>query len=153
MTPRGKQEAPRERGFMKRQNEEGFLKPCRIMRFSPKPTAVPALGHDVNPVYRTHPKDLLAQKQSLFAPSTPVIYPAHSSESIIMDLGIIVAIAMLIVWAVGTFAFEAPGWIHLLLTLGVFLLIWRTVVRGDPERPHPPRPSTRPPAGRTGASR
>jgi hypothetical protein len=47
-----------------------------------------------------------------------------------MDLGIVVAIAMLIVWAVSTFMFEAPGWVHLLLTGGVFLLIYRIVVRG-----------------------
>ena len=47
-----------------------------------------------------------------------------------MDLGIVVAIAMLVVWAVATFIFEAPGWVHLLLTAGVFLLIYRIVVRG-----------------------
>jgi len=47
-----------------------------------------------------------------------------------MDLGILAAIAMLAVWAVATFKFDAPGWVHLLLTLGVFLLIWRIVVRG-----------------------
>ena len=49
-----------------------------------------------------------------------------------MDIGIIAAIVMLIVWAVGTFAFEAPGFIHLLLSVGVFLLIYRIVVRGTP---------------------
>ena len=47
-----------------------------------------------------------------------------------MDLGIIAALAMLVLWAVATFVFEAPGYIHLLLTAGVFLLIWRIVVRG-----------------------
>lgn len=47
-----------------------------------------------------------------------------------MDLGIIAAIAMLVLWAIGTFAFDAPGWIHLLLTAGVFTLIWRIVVLG-----------------------
>ena len=47
-----------------------------------------------------------------------------------MDLGIIAAIAMLIVWAVATFVYEAPGWIHLLLTAGVFLAIYRIVMRG-----------------------
>jgi hypothetical protein len=51
-----------------------------------------------------------------------------------MDLGIIAALAMLIVWGVGTFAFDAPGWIHLLLTLGMFLLIWRIVVRSTDPR-------------------
>ena len=50
-----------------------------------------------------------------------------------MDLGISAAVAMLVVWAAATFAFGAPGWIHLLLTLGVFLLIWRIVVRGTPD--------------------
>ena len=49
-----------------------------------------------------------------------------------MKYGILVGVGMLIVWAIGTFAFEAPGWIHLLLTVGVFLIIWRIVVRGTP---------------------
>ncbi len=48
-----------------------------------------------------------------------------------MDIGIFVAIAMLLVWAAGTFFAEAPGWLHLLLSVGVFLLIWRIVVRGS----------------------
>jgi hypothetical protein len=58
-----------------------------------------------------------------------------------MDLGIAAALAMLIVWAIGTVAFEAPGWIHILLSLGVFLLIHRIVVRGTPDPAHksPPR--------------
>jgi hypothetical protein len=47
-----------------------------------------------------------------------------------MDVGIFIAIAMLVVWAIGTFFYEAPGWLHLLLTVGVFVLIWRIVVRG-----------------------
>ena len=54
-----------------------------------------------------------------------------------MDLGIVGAILMLVVWAIGTFFFEAPGWIHLLLTLGVSLIIWRIVVRGDRVHPEP----------------
>jgi len=49
-----------------------------------------------------------------------------------MKYGILVGVGMLIVWAIGTFAFEAPGWIHLLLSVGVFLIIWRIVVRGTP---------------------
>ena len=49
-----------------------------------------------------------------------------------MDLGILAAVAMLIVWAIATFAFEAPGWIHGLLSVGMFLLIYRIVVRGTP---------------------
>ena len=46
-----------------------------------------------------------------------------------MDLGLFAAIAMLAVWAVATVLFEAPGWVHLLLTVGVFLLVWRVVAR------------------------
>jgi uncharacterized membrane protein len=50
-----------------------------------------------------------------------------------MDLGIAAAIAMLVIWAIGTVAFEAPGWLHILLSVGVFLLIYRIVVRGTPD--------------------
>ena len=50
-----------------------------------------------------------------------------------MDLGIAAAIAMLLIWVVGTVAFEAPGWLHILLSIGVFLLIHRIVVRGTPD--------------------
>ena len=46
-----------------------------------------------------------------------------------MDLGIVAAVVMLVVWGVSTVAFDAPGWIHLLLTVGMFLLIWRIAVR------------------------
>jgi hypothetical protein len=52
-----------------------------------------------------------------------------------MDLGIIVAVVMLLIWAVWTFALHAPGWAHILLTLGVFLLFYRIVVRGTPGYP------------------
>ena len=52
-----------------------------------------------------------------------------------MDLWTIAAIVMLIVWAVASFAFTAPGWMHALLTAGVFILIWRQVVRGTPPAP------------------
>jgi hypothetical protein len=49
-----------------------------------------------------------------------------------MDLGIIAAIAMLVMWAVLTFIVnDAPGMTHALLTAGVTLLIWRVVKRGD----------------------
>jgi uncharacterized membrane protein len=43
---------------------------------------------------------------------------------------VITAVAMLLVWAVWALAFDGPGWIHLLLTLGVTLLIYRVVSRG-----------------------
>jgi uncharacterized membrane protein len=48
-----------------------------------------------------------------------------------MDIGIIAAIAMLVVWAVVAFTTSAPGWIHILLTMGMSLLIYRIVVRGS----------------------
>ena len=49
-----------------------------------------------------------------------------------MDRYIIAAVIMLIVWAFVTFTTEAPGAIHLLLTGGMFLLIYRIVIRGTP---------------------
>ena len=51
-----------------------------------------------------------------------------------MDLGIIAAVAMLLVWAVSVIMFDTPGWMHLLLTVGVFLLILRIVQRGTEQR-------------------
>ncbi|HEX2721876.1 MAG TPA: hypothetical protein VHM24_03095 [Gemmatimonadaceae bacterium] len=55
-----------------------------------------------------------------------------------MDLGIAAAVIVIAVWAVITFTTEAPGYIHLLLTIGFFLLFWRIIARrsrssGDPE--------------------
>jgi threonine/homoserine/homoserine lactone efflux protein len=47
-----------------------------------------------------------------------------------MDLGIIVAVAMLLVWAGLTFIVnDAPGLTHALLIAGLSLLIWRVVKR------------------------
>ncbi|MCC6772089.1 MAG: hypothetical protein IT360_12840 [Gemmatimonadaceae bacterium] len=56
-----------------------------------------------------------------------------------MDLGIIGAVAMLIVWAFATVTTEAPGYVHALLIAGVFLLIWRVVVLGTSRRDSSPR--------------
>jgi hypothetical protein len=47
-----------------------------------------------------------------------------------MDLGILAAAAMLAVWGIATVFFDAPGWVHLLLTAGAFLLVWRIVANG-----------------------
>ena len=46
-----------------------------------------------------------------------------------MDVGIIAGLVMLLLWAAGTFFLEAPGWISVLLSVGVFVIIWRIVVR------------------------
>lgn len=48
-----------------------------------------------------------------------------------MDLGILGALALLIIWAISALVLEGPGWVHLLLTIGVSLLIYRIVVRGS----------------------
>ena len=59
-----------------------------------------------------------------------------------MDLGIIAAVAMLVVWAVLTFVVnDAPGVTHSLLIAGLSLLIWRVVKRDalpEPEQPRQP---------------
>jgi uncharacterized membrane protein len=48
-----------------------------------------------------------------------------------MDLGIIGALALIVIWAIAALVLQGPGWVHLLLTLGVSLLIYRIVVRGS----------------------
>jgi threonine/homoserine/homoserine lactone efflux protein len=49
-----------------------------------------------------------------------------------MDLGLVLAIVMLVVWAVLTFIVnDAPGMTHALLTAGVALLVWRIVKRSS----------------------
>jgi len=56
-----------------------------------------------------------------------------------MDLGIIIAFIVLIVWAIGALVMQGPGWIHLLLTIGVSLLIFRIVVSTSRDTSkHPP---------------
>ena len=57
-----------------------------------------------------------------------------------MDLGLVAAIAMLIVWAVLTFIVnDVPGITHALLTGGVALFIWRIVKRSSSVTPEQPR--------------
>jgi hypothetical protein len=46
-----------------------------------------------------------------------------------MDVGLIAGIVMLVLWAAGTFFLDAPGWINLLLSVGVFVVIWRIASR------------------------
>ena len=47
-----------------------------------------------------------------------------------MDVMLLAGLIMLVLWAAGTFFLDAPGWINLLLSAGVFVIIWRIVVRG-----------------------
>ena len=57
-----------------------------------------------------------------------------------MDLGIVLSLVMLIVWAVLTFIVnDAPGITHALLTGGLALLIWRVVKRSEQGEPRSPR--------------
>jgi uncharacterized membrane protein len=57
-----------------------------------------------------------------------------------MDLGIISAILMLVIWGAATLTMDAPGWVHGMLTAGVFLLIYRIVARGTPSTAKSDRP-------------
>jgi hypothetical protein len=50
-------------------------------------------------------------------------------RSLLEKIAIPLAAIVLVLWAVGTFYFEAPGWFHGLLTGGVFLLLWGVVSR------------------------
>ena len=52
-----------------------------------------------------------------------------------MDPFLIAAVVLLLVWAGVTFFVGAPGWVNLLLTVGMFVLIWRIVVRRTPSGP------------------
>ncbi len=54
-----------------------------------------------------------------------------------MDLGILVAIGLIIVWAIVALGFNGPGWIHLLLTVGVAMIFWRAAARGKRAKPAP----------------
>ncbi len=48
-----------------------------------------------------------------------------------MDFGLLAAVALLVIWAIGALVLQGPGWVHLLLTAGVSLLIYRIVTRGS----------------------
>jgi hypothetical protein len=54
-----------------------------------------------------------------------------------MDLRIIGALALLLIWAIAALVLEGPGWVHLLLTIGVSLLIYGVVVRSSRDEAGP----------------
>ena len=57
-----------------------------------------------------------------------------------MDVMLLAGIIMLVLWAAGTFFLDAPGWINLLLSAGVFVIIWRITVRGTSKsKTHKPK--------------
>ena len=62
-----------------------------------------------------------------------------------MDLGIIAGIVLLVIWAISVFMYDGPGWVNLLLTLGVTMIIWRIVARGTKNSTVVASPEDRPP--------
>lgn len=52
-----------------------------------------------------------------------------------MDFGLVIAVVMLVGWALWTFLADAPGWAHIFLSIGFFLLIYRMVARDTPGFP------------------
>ena len=58
-----------------------------------------------------------------------------------MNREIVGALVLLVIWAVVALLMNGPGWVHLLLTVGVSLLIYGVVLRSNrsarPERPEP----------------
>lgn len=48
-----------------------------------------------------------------------------------MDILSLAGLVMLVLWALGHYVFEAPGFIHGLLTLGVFFLVFGAIKRSE----------------------
>ena len=48
-----------------------------------------------------------------------------------MNLGIVGALALLVIWAIAALVMQGPGWVHILLTVGVSLLIYSIVMRSS----------------------
>jgi hypothetical protein len=66
--------------------------------------------------------------------SKHAVSSSDSSRKVYHAALIPAAILMLVFWAIMTFAFEGPGWGHIFLSVGVFLLIWGVVERGGGAR-------------------
>lgn len=52
-----------------------------------------------------------------------------SMKSGTVDALVLLAIVLLVGWVIAALVFEGPGWVHGVLTLAVFLLIYRIVAR------------------------
>jgi hypothetical protein len=48
-----------------------------------------------------------------------------------MNWGVVGALVLLLIWAIAALVLEGPGWVHLLLTVGVSLLIYGIVMRSS----------------------
>src|ERR1043165_8563643 len=114
------------------------------MRSSPPTFRLPPhWGHDVSSRFSNPPEGLVGSKTEFSVPSScfylvqkQVKDQRENGQSISMDLGIFVGVAMIVLWAIAALVFNGPGWVHLLLTVGVFVIIWRSVVRGDRRHPN-----------------
>jgi len=65
-----------------------------------------------------------------------------------MNLGIVGAVVLLLIWAIAALVMQGPGWVHLLLTVGVSLLIYSIVVRSSARDRNASDPNKRRPADR-----
>src|SRR6185436_6135525 len=107
------------------------------MRSSPPTFRLPPhWGHDVSDRLSNPPEGLIGSKTNFSVPrccfgTLQKQFRDQHSNGQSMDIGIIGGVALLAIWAIGALWYNAPGWIHLLLTVGVFVIIWRIVVRGD----------------------
>ncbi|HET9682553.1 MAG TPA: hypothetical protein VFP15_00500 [Gemmatimonadaceae bacterium] len=52
-----------------------------------------------------------------------------------MNWGMVGGLLLLVIWAVVALVMNGPGWIHLLLTVGVSLVIYGVVVRSGRSAP------------------
>jgi hypothetical protein len=78
---------------------------------------------------------LVGSKNELFAPTVDgAMYerPTARSMNSRIDPVLVFAVLLIVVWGFGALILEGPGWLHALLTIGVFLSIYRIVVRGTP---------------------
>ena len=57
-----------------------------------------------------------------------------SPNPVPVDLFSLAGVVMLVLWAAGTFYFDAPGLIHGLLTLGIFMIVLGAVKRAERAR-------------------
>ena len=55
-----------------------------------------------------------------------------------MNWGIVGGLLLLVIWAIAALVLNGPGWVHLLLTVGVSLLVYGVVMRSD-RGPRSPR--------------
>ena len=46
-----------------------------------------------------------------------------------MNWGIVGGLLLLVIWAIAALVMNGPGWVHLLLTVGVSLLVYGVVTR------------------------